>query len=354
MPGFYNEIINYIQIILVIVILIVLYYCWGYGISRITKFRCHWSLQPVVGFFVDLFIYSLIEIPFCIFDWSYSICTYVHLFLMLLLSGYIIYSNRNNLSRLAFFNTPSFDWKEYLVLFITLLLGIFLVITNKHYYTYWDNVWDINNYTTALYTDHIYRYEPDSGWYVGLNNPELLIYSYLMYLGSLCKIFYVNPNIMFYRIIASIEVIFYIVISYNVIRLIFRRDKKKVNQSLLIFVIVNCVFCDGICNSLVNTLLFGGVTLSVITSSVIPFAFYFTIRLLYEEDIDNIWPIFILLSICSCFISKTGCILFLAFMGISFIPIMLKKHNLKIALFYIICCVPSVICVAFIYTLRIA
>lgn len=354
MVGFSNDFINLLQVIIVPVILITLYSFWGYGLVKVLNFKCIYTIIPVLGFIVDFFLYIIVEVPCCVMDVSLTVCTWIHIILMMIYSiSVLIIFKRKNINLFDSNNKRVFKIDE--VVIIVVALAVILVIANmkKNYYYFLtaDAQWNCNNVGTLLVTDHIYRYDPHSGQYVGFNNASLYFFSYFPYLASLCKTFYVNPALMFYRVFTEVVLIIWVLNFFSIFKLFFK-DRKKLSFAMMMFMVFAVCPQDG--QGYIYWPIAGGtVTQGIILTIFVPLVTYMLLTYLDNEQ-DSFWWIFALIMICSSFINRSSPFVVLSLLASMFIPIviiMIKKRK-KIDIFkYMLCCFPGIISVGITYLL---
>lgn len=349
MTGFSNDILNLIQAIMVLLVLVCLYAYWGYGLIKITGYKCHWSIIPVLGFIFDFFIYIIVEVPCCFFDITLSICTWIHLVLMSIYSIYLFIKYKKN----VFIKELVRKNRQELIFVIVIILGILCVVNQRksyYYYEVGDARWNCDYVSTILASNHIYRNDSYSGQYIGFNNFELFFYSYFPYLASLCKCFYVNVAIMFYRIFAAIVISFYVLIFYSIFEAYFESDYKKNRIAMVLFTIFS--LCPQPGHGYMYWIPSGpSFAHGVVVGIYAPMIVLLLIEYI-REKFQGFWIIFFLTTLTAVFINRSGAFIYLLLMVSSFIPLMIfmiRKNKIIDIFRYMMCCVPCLISIGFTY-----
>lgn len=339
MIGFSNDVINIIQSILVTVVLFLAYTYWGNGFCNIVGFKCNLSLKPIIGFVVDYFIYIIIELPCCIFDMSFKICTWGHLLIMFIITIIIYKLKATDIMK----EIKVAGYKE--IVFISSIVMFMVLWTNLiSYYPYFsDDPWNCNNVCTILSTNRLYRHDPESGQYVGFNNVELLFYVYFPYMASMCKYFFIKPIIVFYKVFLTLEISMYFLIVYSFIKVIFE-DKEKQHMAFVLFLVFTIVFSrEG--NSSYTAIMATPMSQGVICTIWSPLIAYMLIRGVKDKE-KNYWLLFAIVLFDSVFVNRTAGIATMIIMATSFVPyayLEFKRKECINVIKYIFCCLPALI-----------
>lgn len=346
MIGFSSDVLNVLQIIVVTTIMLILFTYWGYGLVDIAKFKCHKCIIPMLGFIIDYFIYIVVEVPCCFFDISFSICTYIHVMLMFIYSVIVVYhikrSTNNTLSNIYNKAIAYLLKRRKEILVIVLVFGTILTVTylpnNYKWYLDVDQIWNCNNVGTILTTDHIFRHDAESGQYIGLNNYSLLFYTCFPYYASLCKVFYVKPVIMFYRIMSALFLCLYVLTINGIFETVFNEDKKKTSVANILFMIL------AVCPQRERGYLYwpiigASATQGIIVTIFVPLITYLLLNY-GKENLCKYWLIYAMTTAASGFVNRSSGIVILVLMAMAFIPIVVrivKKRNYIDILKYALC-----------------
>jgi len=322
MIGFSNDIINLIQILLVIPCILFLYTFWGRGIKHILHFDCHWSLYPLLGFIFDFFAFIIVETPCCILDISFNVCYWVHLIFQIAFSILVVIKKKN-------INIGLFLKKHTNDIFVILsmIITVSVIIHFRSVYFFdSDAQWNCGHVSTIISTDHIFRYDSESGMYVGLNNYSILFLAYLPYLSTLCKLFYIRPILMFYRVFSVVVISLYFCVMYAITNAIYDKNIKKISIAMVIIALL--LVCPSMDQGTQWIVEGTTVTQSINIAIFSPMFIYLLIHY-YRYRLENYWIVYYIVLFAGTFVNRTSGLSIGILLTIFFIPMLIMAIKRK-------------------------
>ena len=113
------------------------------------------------------------------------------------------------------------------LILIVVLAQLFLFNLNDETFALWDQSYYIGDTAASLYTNTISQYDPYTGYQLDNLNREYLLETYQNHSAVMCQLLHLHPMIEVRTVMASVVVILYQMIFYEIGMLLFRRDRMK-------------------------------------------------------------------------------------------------------------------------------
>ncbi|MCD8013775.1 MAG: DUF6077 domain-containing protein [Lachnospiraceae bacterium] len=221
----------YVQIAGLIVLYLGIYYMTGAIVSRwVPAISRSIPLTVLVGFFCYFFLFAVAALPLKLTLCPLSALSMLWRVILLLLA-------------LVFALTVRKTWRQRLSSFIALFKGrgkyilflflalvfvqVFLVNLNDESYALWDQAYYIGDASTSLYTNTISQYDPYTGRILSRLNPEYLLETYQNHTAVMCQIFGLHPLVENLTVMASVVVILYNLVAWELGLTLFRGNRAK-------------------------------------------------------------------------------------------------------------------------------
>ncbi|MCD7715274.1 MAG: DUF6077 domain-containing protein [Lachnospiraceae bacterium] len=215
--------------------LILLYLCFYYmfgslAAKRIPAISDSRPLMIIVGVFCYFFLFSVITIPLKVTLQPLSTLSRIWTGVLLLLTAlFLFFSRKGWRARLASCRRILNGKQKYLFLLFLLLVLAQLIIVNLNRETYalWDQSYFIGDSATSLYTDTISQYDPYTGRILEKLDSEYLLETYQNHTAVMCQIFGLHPLVENRTIMASVVIILYNLIAWELGLVLFHGNRAK-------------------------------------------------------------------------------------------------------------------------------
>ncbi|MCD7764437.1 MAG: DUF6077 domain-containing protein [Lachnospiraceae bacterium] len=215
--------------------LILLYLCFYYmfgslAAKRIPAISGSRPLKIIIGFFCYFFLFSVITIPLKVTLQPLSTLSRIWAGVLLLLTALSLFFFRKGRKQKLSSGREVFRGKQKTVFFLFLLLvltQLIIVNLNRETYALWDQSYYIGDSATSLYTDTISQYDPYTGRILEKLDPEYLLETYQNHTAVMCQIFGLHPLVENRTVMASIVIILYNLIAWELGLVLFHGNRAK-------------------------------------------------------------------------------------------------------------------------------
>ncbi|MCD7736481.1 MAG: DUF6077 domain-containing protein [Lachnospiraceae bacterium] len=215
--------------------LILLYLCFYYMTGslvakRLPAVSASLPLTAILGFFCYFFLFSAVTLPLKITLQPLSTLSRIWRVILLLILLLWLFSQRNQWRKeLAARKASLAGTHKYIFLFFVFLILIQLVLVNLNgeSYALWDQSYYIGDASTSLYTNTISQYDPYTGRILKYLNTEYLLETYQNHTAVMCQIFGLHPLVENLTIMASVVVVLYNLIAWELGLVLFHGNRVK-------------------------------------------------------------------------------------------------------------------------------
>lgn len=194
------------------------------------------SRTLILGFFLLHFLFFLIAIPMKLTLQPLSLLSAVWSGIMILIIILFLLSQRKCWRITADCIRSAFTGRQLwitLAFAVLILIQIIIINGNDETYAIWDQSYYLGDAATSWYTNTISQYNPYTGRILTKLNPEYLLETYQNHTAVMCQILHIHPMVENLTVMASVVVILYNLIAFEIGRFLFKGDRAK--STLLVF-----------------------------------------------------------------------------------------------------------------------
>lgn len=223
--------VPFLYIFLMSFLYLFFYYAAGsIAMSFFPEKKTSFSSAVIVGFFSYYFLFTLLALPMKVTLQPLKLLSVLWgLTLILLTVVFLLLKRRQfraNIKKWQHF----FNEKKYCVVIVLLALILTQAILynlNDETYAAWDQSYYLGDTVTSLYTNTISQYDPYTGRILKHLNTEYLLETYQNHSSVMCQLFKVHPMVENLTVMATIVIILYNLIVFNIGSSLFHGSRKK-------------------------------------------------------------------------------------------------------------------------------
>ena len=297
------------------------------------------SRRLILGFFVYYLLFAVIAIPMKLMlmplsrlSAVWSGCLILLLVLFLILEGKAFASRVRQLFSSGC--VPAF-----VLLMAAILIQTVWFNLNDETYALWDQSYYIGDTATSLYTDTISQYNPYTGYPLDYLNKEYLLETYQNHSSVMCRLLHIHPLIEVRTVMASVVIILYQLIFYEIGMLLFQRDRMK-SALLICFLFLLNVFSFNLFTAGEFLIIrpFEGKTILAVL--IIPCLLWLFMQTASDPDNRMFW-VHSFLVIFGSFGLNMSAIFMIPFeISAFYIPLAVRKKKLSVFLRYLVLLIP--------------
>lgn len=318
---------------------IILLVNWYFGMlmKRVLKLSCDSTFFVVIGYLISMVIFQVVAIPFQIMRISLSMLTNIYVVIMVVLSIVLLCILKKNVDRNKKKNANILSIGCLLVIIVVQCVAVVLNMYNG-------SAWDSSHYNgeivTAWATDTMRIFDQYTGKEMVFNWREC-IFTYEMHSAAMCRLFNIHPMIYVHRVLASIEIIIYNIIIYNIGLLLFKNEANKATMVCGLSLIVN-TYTSSLFLPSAFLWYRSGESKSMLANIVLPLLLYWIIQL-NIEDRWSIWMMLLLSVVMGAGISNSAVFIMPIMLTICIVPLFLRKKDVKVLAKYVMCLLPCLL-----------
>ena len=340
-----------ITILAVLVLYFFLYYMTGslaLHFLPVGEMDDRLSRRLVLGFFVYHSLFTIIALPMKLTLQPLSRLSALWCgCLAILLVLFLIFESKASLTRIKkLFYDASLRGRSNAAAFL-LLMAVILIQTvwfnlNDETFALWDQSYYIGDTATSLYTDTISQYNPYTGNQLDCLNKEYLLETYQNHSSVMCRLLHIHPLIEVRTVMASVVLILYQLLFYEIGMVLFRRDRLKSAVMVWFLFLLNLfsfnLFTAG--EFLIIRPFEGKTILAVL---IIPGLLWLFLQTASDPDNRTYW-IHTLLMILGSFGLNMSAIYMIPFeISAFYIPLAIRKKKPSVFLRYLLLLIPCAV-----------
>ncbi|MCD7745280.1 MAG: DUF6077 domain-containing protein [Lachnospiraceae bacterium] len=339
----------YMQIAGLIVLYLGIYYMTGTIVSRrVPAISSSAPLTVVVGFFCYFFLFTVVTLPL-----KLTLCALSTLsmlwrgMLLLLVLVFALTVRKTWRQRLSDF-TALFRGRGKYILFLFLVLvfvQVLLVNLNDESYALWDQAYYIGDASTSLYTNTISQYDPYTGRILTRLNPEYLLETYQNHTAVMCQIFGLHPLVENLTVMASVVVILYNLVAWELGMTLFHGNRAK---SLIMtgFLTLLNFFSFNLYTAAEFLLIRPSEGKTILAVLILPSLLLFFLKTIEEYRTAAWWTCSFLVILGSFGLNMSAIYMIPFEISAFYLPLALKERKVSIFLRFLVLLIPCVVMAA--------
>lgn len=295
----------------------------------------------LIGFFLYFLCFQIIALPFKFMLSPLSNLSILWMVFLSILFLFWLYFNRKRLAALFSSFHPAWNGS---VFFILLLIGIqlFFIHYNSSTHALWDTSYYVGDVSSSVYTNTISQYDPYTGSILKKLNTEYLLETYQNHSAVMCQVLHLAPLVETRFVMASITVIVYNLLFYQIGALLLPKKKEYICLFLGFLFLLNFFsFNLAAAPEFLFIRPFEGKT--ILASLILPTVFLYFLKIQQDTKNRSYWLEFLLCILGSFGLNMSAIYMIPFLAGILFVPLALKKRELSVFLKLIVCMIPCVI-----------
>lgn len=300
------------------------------------------------GLMLQLSITQFIAFPLIILKCSFTTVEIIWVILIVILCIYSIYYNFGKIIILK--NEIKIKIKMDLkrILNVPLLIAIILICFQMFYPTNYMHVDDddstyVVNVTTTIQTNTMFVYDPYTGEKYSEFPERYGYYSHPIYYAIVSNLSSIHPAILMHTVLPSIYILMVYFLYYLMGIYLFKNNNIKIGWFILFFSILN-IFGNYSVYTSSSFLLFRiWQGKALVANLIIPLIFVIYYILTLNKYNLKYWIMLLLTTISGCMLSGMGVSLPIILVTSLGIVSAIKERKIKILLFSLLCCTPSII-----------
>lgn len=334
--------------IIILSLSMVLYTFIGTLLEKVSHDEWNWNIRFLMGYVFCTVLFQILNIPFEFLNGKLSVLSICYVGVLLALcvgaSLWLCIRKKKLLQKSDFRFSPLL-----LVFFVLVLIQVLFMWSNGALGSPWDSSTYNGYVASALWTDRLNRTDAYTGAEIGLSYAEAFI-SVDMHAATVCFLTKLHPLIYVGRVLGAIQIIAYNCILFEMAGLLFKKNETKQVITMILLFVLNMGLNTAYTQS--RFMFFrAGEPKTLLACVGIPMIIYSSMIVIRQMDRWwNWWKLFIVI----CFalsLSQTGWLLIpvLVTAMLAFQIIRKRKYIIR----YMICMVPTVVTLAFIFLWRV-
>ena len=219
------------------------YYAFGaLAVRLVPASDFSFARTTILGFFVYHFLFTVLALPMKVLLWPLSRLSAVWAIVLILVSILFFITERKDFGpRLACLRSLFTEQQKYstCVLLILIAAQVLLFNLNDETYAIWDQSYYLGDTATSLYTNTLSQYNPYTGKLLDYLNPEYLLETYQNHGAVMCQLLHLHPMVENMTVMASVVIILYQCIMYEIGRFLFHGNRAKSTLMLAFLWLLN-------------------------------------------------------------------------------------------------------------------
>lgn len=337
--------IKLLQIACIMLLYFFLFYTSGSVASRLCPTReVSFYRTVILGFFVYHFLFSIVALPMKVTLQPLSTLTAVWAVILIIITVLFFVTGRKDWRTRFDAYCKAFEGpQKYVTLafFTLIIIQVVVVNLNDETYAIWDQSYYLGDTATSLYTNTISQYNPYTGWILDYLNPEYLLETYQNHSSVMCQMLHVHPMIENLTIMASVVVILYQMIFFEIGLFLFKGNRAK-SVLLVGFMFLLNYFSFNLFTAAEFLMIRPSEGKTILAVLVIPALLYFFLRTL-ENPLDKTYWIHSFFVILGSFGLNMSAVFMIPFeISAFYIPLAIHKRRFSIIIRYVILLLPCI------------
>lgn len=200
------------------------------------------SRTLILGFFLLHFLFFVITLPLKVTLQPLSLLSRIWCCVLILITILFFILQRKCWTRTAACIRSACTGRQlWISLTFALLILIQIVIINGNDETYaiWDQSYYLGDAATSWYTNTISQYNPYTGRILAKLNSEYLLETYQNHTAVMCQILHIHPMVENLTIMATVVVILYNLLAFEIGQFLFKGNRAKSTQMVFFLTLLN-------------------------------------------------------------------------------------------------------------------
>lgn len=341
----------YLQIFMILAVTVLyffFYYITGSLVLHflpVEKSDSRLSRRLILGFFVYYLLFTIIALPMKLTLQPLSRLSAVWCgCLVLLIALFLFAEGKASLARVKhLFSDASFHSKRNITAFAILIAAILIQTVwfnlNDETFALWDQSYYIGDTATSLYTNTISQYNPYTGYALDYLNKEYLLETYQNHSSVMCQLLHIHPLIEVRTVMASVVLILYQLLFYEIGMLLLGRDRLKSSVMVSFLFLLN-VFSFNLFTAGEFLIIrpFEGKTILAVL--IIPCLLWLFLQTASSPDNRILWSHSFLVIFGSFGLNMSAIFMIPFEISAFYIPLAVRKKKLSVFLRYLILLIP--------------
>ena len=316
-----------------ILLYLVLYYAAGSLVLKLVPGAI--SSVPfrfILGFFVYFFLFTAVTLPLKMTLQPLSLLSAVWgVILILLAAAFLLTGIPHVKASLASLRVFLSGRGKYVLaaLLALILLQVFWFNLNDETYAIWDQSYYLGDTATSLYTNTISQYNPYTGRILDFLNTEYLLETYQNHGSVMCQIFSLHPMVENMTVMASVVIILYQLVFYEIGMLLFHNNRCK-SILLVFFLFLLNVFSFNLYTAAEFLMIRPSEGKTILAVLILPTLFYLFLCAAQKPGPHRYW-LYTLLVILGSFGLNMSSIFMIPFeISALYLPLCLKRKSIRV------------------------
>ncbi|MDY3251342.1 MAG: DUF6077 domain-containing protein [Candidatus Choladocola sp.] len=298
----------------------------------------------ILGFFLYFFLFSVAALPLKILlkplswlstVWAVMLAALVILFLIL---GRKQWKTKVSSCKKALTGKEKYITLAFLILILVQVIWFNL---NDETYAIWDQSYYLGDTATSLYTNTISQYNPYTGRLLDYLNPEYLLETYQNHGAVMCQLLHLHPMVENLTIMASVVIILYQLIFFEIGKILFRGSRKK-GTLLVFFLFLLNIFSYNLYTAAEFLIIRPSEGKTILAVLIIPALLFFFLKTAAEPYRKTWWCCSFVVILGSFGLNMSSLFMIPFEISAFYLPLAVKKKKLSIAGRYILLLLPCV------------
>ena len=299
----------------------------------------------ILGFFLLHFLFFIITIPLKVTLQPLSLLSHIWAAVLVLITLLFFISQRKHWKTTADSIRSVFSGRE---LFITLfflaivLVQIVLINGNDETYAIWDQSYYLGDSVTSWYTNTISQYNPYTGRILDVLNSEYLLETYQNHTSVMCQLLNIHPMVENMTIMATVVVILYNLIAFEIGKFLFRGDRTK-STILVFFLTLLKYFSYHLITAAEFLFIRPSEGKTILAVLIIPALLYCFLKVMENSDAKTWWLYSFFVIIGSFGLNMSSIFMIPFELSAFYIPYALHKKKFSVFVRYLLLLLPCIL-----------
>lgn len=329
-------------------LILYLFFYYAFGALTVRLFPASdfsFARTTFLGFFVYHFLFTVIALPMKVLLWSLSLLSAVWAAVLLTVTiAFFVLERRSFRSRLARLRTLFEGRQKYISLAFLLLIALQLIRFNLNDETYaiWDQSYYLGDTATSLYTNTISQYNPYTGKILEHLNSEYLLETYQNHSAVMCQLLHLHPMVEVLTVMASVVIILYQLILYEIGRFLFRGNRAKAVVMLAFLFLLN-YFSYNLFTAAEFLIIRPSEGKTILAVLILPALLYCFLKTIPRPEDLTYWRYSFLIILGSFGLNMSAIFMIPFEISAFYIPLAIRKKSLRIFVRYLILLIPCAV-----------
>lgn len=329
----------------VVFLYLFLYYAVGSIIIRMLPEKdASFSETMILGFFGYFFLFSIVALPLKLTLQPLSLLSAVWAVLLLLITAaFLVIHRRQRLRRMERLRCAWNGSQKYVTLFFLFLIAVQILWFNWNDETYaiWDQSYYLGDAATSLYTNTISQYNPYSGRILDFLNQEYLLETYQNHGAVMCQLLHLHPMVENLTVMASVVILLYQLIFYEIGRILFAGDRKK-SVLLVAFLFLLNIFSFNLFTAAEFLMIRPSEGKTILAVLIVPALLCFFMKTAQNPENKTGWLCSMVVILGSFGLNMSSIFMIPFEISAFYLPLSVHKRKLSIAVRYVILLLPCI------------